>query len=69
MRKEASAPELGGKVVVYESPGGGAQVEVLVGDDTVWLTQRHMAYLFNTTFRNIGMHIENAYDEGAIAKD
>ncbi len=36
-----------GEVVVYETPDGRARVEVVVGDETVWLTQRQMADLFD----------------------
>ena len=57
-----------GDIVVYEAPDGGARVEVLVGDDTVWLTQKQMADLFNTGTRNVGIHIQNAYREGELAE-
>ena len=47
---------------------------MLVGEDTVWLTQRQMADLFDTGSRNVGINIQNAYGEGflvegATAKD
>ena len=32
----------GGEVVVYEAPDGGPRVEVVLQDETVWLTQRQM---------------------------
>lgn len=56
----------GGEIVVYEAPDGGAHVEVLVGKETVWLTQRQMADLFETSTDNIGLHIKNAYAEGEL---
>lgn len=43
----------GGEVVVYEAPDGGARVEVVVGDETVWLTSRQMSDLFKTSARNV----------------
>ena len=74
MSKKTAIQESGGEIVVYEAPDGHVRVEVLIGDDTVWLTQRQMADLFDTTPRNVGIHIQNAYGEselaeGATAKD
>jgi prophage maintenance system killer protein len=62
------------EIVVYEAPNGDAQVEVLVGSETVWLTLKQMADLFDTTSQNVGIHISNAYaegelEEGATTKD
>ncbi len=61
--------ELNGEVVLYEASDGGVHVEVLVMDDTVWLTPKQMADLFETTLRNVGIHIKNAFDEGELAKE
>jgi Virulence protein RhuM family len=55
-----------GEVVVYEAPDGGARVEVVVGSDTVWLSQRQMADLLETSTDNVGLHIKNAYAEGEL---
>jgi len=51
----AQAP--GGEVLVYEAPDGGARVEVKLDRDTVWLTQRQMADLFDTSTDNVGLHL------------
>ena len=58
-----------GEVVVYEGPDGAAHVEVIVGDDTVWLTQKQMADLFETSTDNVGLHIKNAYAEGELEEE
>lgn len=52
-----------GEVVVYEAPDGEVRVEVLVGDETVWLSQAQMAELFETSTDNVGLHIKNVYAE------
>jgi prophage maintenance system killer protein len=67
-------PSPGGEVVVYEAPDGGVRVEVKLDHDTVWLTQRQMAELFETTPENVLMHLKNIYADGeleepATAKD
>lgn len=55
----AHAP--GGEVLVYEAPDGGVRVEVKLDRDTVWLTQRQMAELFDTSPDNIGLHLKNIF--------
>lgn len=34
--------------------------------DTVWLTQRQMATLFDTSTDNISLHLKNVYDEAEL---
>jgi hypothetical protein len=58
--------ERSGEVVVYEGPDGGPRVEVVVQDETVWLTSRQMSELFQTTTRNVEIHARNAYQEGEL---
>jgi hypothetical protein len=41
-------------------------IEVRFQDGTVWLTQRAMAYLFDTSIDNIGLHLKNIYAEGEL---
>lgn len=64
----------GGEVLVYEAPDGGVRVDVRLEAGTVWLTQRQMAELFETTPENVLMHLRNIYvdnelEEPATAKD
>ena len=39
------------------------EVNVSPSEDTVWLSQEQMAYLFSTTKQNISIHISNIYKE------
>jgi hypothetical protein len=68
MNAEQGLAPGGGEVIVYEAADGGPRVEVIVGDDTVWLTQRQMADLFDTTVANVSQHARNAYEEGELAE-
>jgi len=68
----AQAPS--GEVLLYEAPDGRVRVEVKLDRDTVWLTQRQMSELFDTTPENVLMHLKNIYGDGeleepATAKD
>ena len=58
----------GGEVLVYEAPDGGIRVEVKLDRDTVWLTQRQMSELFETTPENVLMHLKKIYADGELEK-
>lgn len=48
----APASEPSGQVILYQSPDGITRIEVRLEDDTVWLPQRAMAELFQTSVPN-----------------
>ena len=56
----------GGEVIVYEAPDGEVRVDVRLDRDTVWLTQRQMSELFETTPENVLMHLKNVYADGEL---
>ena len=43
-------------------------VRVLIHAETLWLPQRQMAELFQTTPDNIGLQLKNIYAEGELAE-
>lgn len=45
---------------------GGDGVEVRVQDGTIWLSQKNMGELFQTTSDNIGLHLKNIFKEGEL---
>ena len=64
----------GGEVIVYESPDGEGRVDVRFDQDSVWLTQRQMADVFQTSTDNVGLHLKNVYatdelEEAATTED
>jgi hypothetical protein len=48
-------------ILIYEQEG--KAVEVRLDGDTVWLTQRQMADVLNTTITNINKHIRGIYSD------
>jgi hypothetical protein len=65
---QGSAPGKG-ELLVYRSDDGSIKLDVRLENETVWLTQQHMAELFQTTIPNINMHIKNIYNEGELLSD
>ena len=50
----------------YNADDGKIKVQVIVGDDTVWVTQRGMAEIFNVEVPAISKHTSNIYEEGEL---
>jgi prophage maintenance system killer protein len=48
--------------------GASAQIEVRIGNDTVWLTQRQMGELFDSSSDNVGLHLKNIYADEELAE-
>jgi hypothetical protein len=58
-----SAPPPGG-VLIYQD--GATRLQVRVDGQTVWLTQRLVADLFQVTVPTVSEHLANIYDEGEL---
>lgn len=68
MSKESEAQPPGGQFLVYQSEDGRLKIDVRFEGETVWLTQQHMAELFQTTQQNISLHLRNIYEEGELQR-
>ena len=55
-----------GEVLVCEGADGEARLDVGVDRETVWLTQRQMAQVFDTTPENVLMHLRNVFASGEL---
>ena len=62
------APEPAGEIVLYQTEDGSTRIEVRMEGDTVWLPQRGLAELFQTTPQNITQHIATIYQEGELSE-
>ena len=61
-----SAVASGANIVVYEAADGDVRVDVRLDQDTVWLTQRQMADLFERDRSVVNRHIRNVFAEGEL---
>ena len=60
------SPPSGGQFLVYQTQDGKLKLDVRFQGESVWLTQQHMAALFQTSVPNISMHIRNVFAEGEL---
>ena len=52
--------------VFYTGEDGKVHAQVILGEETVWASQRTMADIFGTTRENITYHIKNVYTDGEL---
>ena len=55
--------------ILYTTPNGEVRLDVLVLDETIWLTQDGMQELFGKAKSTISEHIKNVFDEGELERD
>ncbi len=53
-------------LLFYQTEDGKQRIEVRLEEETVWLTQRLMSELFQTTPENITIHLKNIFSEGEL---
>ncbi len=57
------------QIIIYQTESGQTKIDVRLEDETVWLTQKSMAELFQTTPQNITIHLRNVFEEGELQED
>lgn len=55
--------------LLYTSPNGDVKVEVILNQETVWLTQKAIAQLFGVQVPAISKHLGNIYESGELEKE
>ncbi|MEW6408151.1 MAG: RhuM family protein [Patescibacteria group bacterium] len=51
------------QIIIYNTEDGETRIEVRMKDETVWLSQKQMAELFDCSVDNIALHLKNVYLE------
>ncbi|MCB0509318.1 MAG: virulence protein RhuM/Fic/DOC family protein [Chitinophagales bacterium] len=54
------------EIKIYESQDGEAQIEVRLNEETIWLSQKQMAELFEKDSDTISLHLKNIYSSGEL---
>lgn len=57
------------RFLMYHSADEEIAVNAMVEGETIWLTQKGMAELFQTSKQNISYHINNCFKEGELERD
>ena len=62
----APSPPPSGQFLVYQAEDGSPRIRRRFEADTIWLTQKLMAELFQKDVRTINEHIQNIFEEGEL---
>jgi len=52
--------------ILYNTPEYSEKVQVVIKDETLWMTQKAMSELFGCTPDNIGVHLKNIFAGGEL---
>lgn len=52
--------------LLYSTPEGDVNLNVLLQDETIWLSQQEMQQLFDKAKSTISEHISNVFSEGEL---
>jgi len=56
-------------LAMFTSADGKTRLQIRLQDDSLWLTQKQIADLFERSNKTISEHINNIYDEGELEPD
>ena len=55
--------------IIYSTPEEDIRIDAAVKDETIWLTQKGMAALFDCSSDNISLHLQNIYADGELTEN
>lgn len=58
-----------GNILIYQNEKGDTKVDAYFNDATIWMTQRSIAELYQTSPQNITLHIKNIYEDGELEEN
>jgi len=56
-------------IILYQTEDGCTRIQCRFEGETIWLTQKLMAELFNKDVRTINEHVQNIFAEGELAEE
>ena len=69
MSKQLSLQDQTTEFLLYTAPDGAIKVEVLLSNETIWLTQKRMAELFGVGVPAVSKHLENIYESSELERE
>ena len=61
--------EFNNSIIIYQPHTDQPAIDVRIEGETVWLNQRQMSVLFDTSSDNVGLHLKNIYAEGELLEE
>lgn len=57
------------EILLYTTKDGEVKIDVLYGDQNIWLTQKKMALLFGVQIPAINKHLKNIFESGELIEE
>ena len=54
--------------LIFTGQAGEQSIEARYEDETIWLSQKLMAQLFDVDVRTVNEHLKNIYDQGELTR-
>lgn len=61
--------EFNNSIIIYQPYADQPAIDVRLEGETVWLSQRQMSVLFDTSSDNVGLHLKNIYAERELLEE
>ena len=69
MKEKKSQKNTTAQFLIFTTETGNPKIEVRIEGEMVWLTQKLMAELFDTTVANVSMHLASIFDNGELTEN
>ena len=56
------------QIIIYKSDDGKVSVDTLLQEESIWLSQKSMAQIFDCTSENVLMHLKNIYESDELSE-
>ena len=56
-------------ILLYETEEGNVNVDVILKAETIWLTQKSMAEVFDCSSDNVSLHLKNIFEDNELDKN
>ena len=54
------------EIKIFQTSDGEAKFKIRLQNDSIWLTQKQMAALFEKDSDTIGLHLKNIFNKGSV---
>lgn len=58
-----------GDLLIYQNEKGETKIDAYFLDNTIWMTQKSISQLYQTTPQNITMHIKSIFSDGELSEE
>lgn len=69
MEELKNMDKVDGNILIYQNEKGDTKVDVYFSGESVWMTQKSIAELYQTSSQNITLHIKNIYKDRELQEE